>query len=60
VVPDKSYYNAAEVGLCVERGITLFIPKADTSANTKQGLYGKSRFQFDAQKNVYVCPGNRN
>lgn len=36
-----------------------FIPKTDTSANTKQGLYGKSQFQFDAQKNVYVCPGKQ-
>src|SRR5690606_35475503 len=35
------------------------IPKADTSANTKQGLYGKSRFTYDTQKDVYLCPGNQ-
>jgi transposase len=59
VVADKGYYNAAEVSLCVEQGITPFIPKADTSANTKQGLYGKSRFIYDARKDVYRCPGNQ-
>lgn len=59
VVADKGYYNAHEVSLCVEQGITPLIPKADTSANTKQGLYGKSKFAYDADKDVYVCPGNQ-
>jgi transposase len=56
VVADKGYYNAGEVSRCVERGITPYIPKADTSANTQQGLFGKSRFGYDATKDVYVCP----
>ena len=59
VVADKGYYNASEVGRCVEKGMTPFIPKADTSANTQQGLFGKSKFRYDAQKNVYRCPGNQ-
>lgn len=56
VVADAGYYNAAEVSRCVERGLTPFIPKADTSANTKLGLYGKSRFAYDGAKDVYRCP----
>jgi transposase len=56
VVADAGYYNAAEVSRCVERGITPYIPKADTSANTARGLYGKSQFKYDAAKDVYVCP----
>ena len=56
VVADAGYYNAAEVSRCVEQKITPYIPKADTSANTARGLYGKSRFQYDAAKDVYVCP----
>ena len=59
VVADKGYYNAAEVSRCVDQGITPFIPKTDTSANTKQGLYGKRRFRYDASKDVYVCPGEQ-
>jgi transposase len=59
VVADKGYYNAAEVSRCVEANITPHIPKADTSANTKQGLFGKSQFRYDAQKDVYHCPGNQ-
>jgi len=56
VVADAGYYNASEVGRCVERGITPYIPKADTSANTARGLYGKSQFKYDATQDVYVCP----
>ena len=56
VVADAGYYNAAEVSRCAEHGITSYIPKSDTSANTARGLYGKSRFKYDADKDVYVCP----
>lgn len=56
VVADKGYYNAAEVSHCAEHGITALIPKTDTSANTKAGLYGKSQFRYDAAKDVYHCP----
>jgi hypothetical protein len=56
VVADAGYYNAAEVSRCVEAGLTPLIPKADTSANTARGLYGKSRFRYDEVKDVYVCP----
>lgn len=56
VLADTGYYNAADVSLCVERGLTPYVPKADTSANTAQGLYGKSKFRYDEQKDVYVCP----
>jgi hypothetical protein len=59
VLADKGYYNATEVSRCVEAAITPFIPKADTSANTRQGLYGKSKFKYDAQKDVYLCPANQ-
>jgi transposase len=59
VVADKGYYSAAEVSRCVEQNITPFIPKADTSANTRQGLFGKSQFRYDAAQDVYVCPGNQ-
>jgi transposase len=56
VVADTGYSTTAEVATCQQHGITAYVPKADTSANTAQGLYGKSRFQYDAAKDVYVCP----
>jgi hypothetical protein len=56
VLADAGYYNAAEVSRCTEHGLTPFIPKSDTSANTARGLYGKSQFKYDAAKDVYACP----
>jgi hypothetical protein len=56
VVADAGYYNASEVSRCLENGITPFIPKSDTSANSARGLYGKSQFKYDATKDVYICP----
>jgi len=56
IVADAGYYHASEVRRCVAQGLTPHIPKVDTSANTQQGLFGKSQFHYDAQKDVYVCP----
>lgn len=56
VVADKGYYNGKEILLCEEIGVTPYIAKPLTSANTKLGLYGKERFRYDAHKNCYLCP----
>jgi transposase len=58
VVADAGCYNTSEVIRCMEHGITPYIPKADTSANTARGLYGKSKFKYEAVKNEYVCPAD--
>ena len=59
VVADKGYYSNAEVSRCVERGLTPYLQKADPSANTQQGLFGKSKFNYAAAKDVYVCPAGQ-
>lgn len=56
VVADTGYCTTAQVVQCQEHHITPYVPKADTSANTAQGLFGKSRFIYDPKKDVYVCP----
>ena len=46
VKADACYYkrHGGSEPVHVEHGITPFIPKSDTSANTARGLYGKSQF----------------
>lgn len=56
VLADMGYYDGSEVKRCVENGITTYIPKAITSANTKLGLYGKQDFKYLAKEDVYLCP----
>jgi len=56
ILADTGYYNTSQVGRCLDHGLTPFIPKSDTSANTARGLYGKSQFKYDTVSDVYVCP----
>ena len=56
VVADMGYYWGAQVKECVEAGITAYIPKALTSANTQQGLFGKERFRYDAGRIATAVP----
>jgi transposase len=59
VVADKGYYNGKEVLLCDTIGVSAYVAKPLTSANTAQGLYGKESFQYDADQNCYHCPAGR-
>jgi transposase len=56
VVADSGYRNSSQVVRCQEQGITVYVPQPETSANTALGLYGKSQFLYDAQKDIYICP----
>ena len=55
-VADMGYYHGAEIKACEEVGITVYIPKPNTSANTALGLFGKERFVYDAEHDCYRCP----
>jgi hypothetical protein len=56
VVADMGYYHGAEVKKCEAQGIVAYVAKANTSANTKLGLFGKECFRYDATADVYRCP----
>ena len=56
VVADMGYYHGDEVKACEETGITAYIQKPNTSANTKLGLFGKEQFVYDAAQDCYRCP----
>lgn len=59
VVADKGYYNGKEVLLCETIGVTAYVAKPLTSANTAQGLYGKESFRYDPHQNCYHCPAGQ-
>jgi transposase len=59
VVADKGYYNGKEVLVCDTIGVTAYIAKPLTSANTALGLYGKESFTYDAKNNCYICPAGQ-
>ena len=59
VLADMGYYWGAQVKECADAGITCYIPKALTSANTQQGLFGKERFAYDPEQDCYRCPAGQ-
>jgi len=59
VVADKGYYNGKEVLACDSIGVTAYVAKPMTSANTARGLYGKEKFKYDARENCYLCPAGQ-
>jgi transposase len=59
VVADKGYYNGKEVLACDTIGVTAYVAKPLTSANTARGLYGKESFKYDARENCYICPAGQ-
>jgi len=58
-VADMGYYNGDEVKKCLDEGIVPYIPKPNTSANSKLGLFGKEDFLYDTTKDCYRCPGDQ-
>ena len=59
VVADKGYYNGKEVLACDSIGVSAYVSKPLTSANTARGLYGKESFKHDARQNCYICPADQ-
>jgi transposase len=56
VLADMGYYDGQQVRDCVDEGIIPYIPRADTSANKKLGLFGKDDFLYDPEQDCYSCP----
>ncbi len=56
VLTDMGYYDGQQVKACLQAGITPYIPKPNTSANTPLGLFGKQDFQYDPENDCYWCP----
>jgi len=56
VLTDMGYYDGQQVKACLESGITPYIPKPNTSANTPLGLFGKEDFRYDPHNDCYHCP----
>jgi transposase len=56
VVADRGYYKSEEILTCHEAGITVTLPKPQTSNNKAKGLFVKPDFVYLADEDVYICP----
>ena len=56
VLADRGYYNGEEVLACEGTGVVPYVPKTQTSGNTKRGLFTGQDFIYDAEHDHYICP----
>lgn len=55
-VSDRGYYRGEEIKACEEAGITVYLPRPQTSGNQAKGLFGKRDFIYLAEEDEYLCP----
>ncbi|MFT9078472.1 IS1182 family transposase [Ethanoligenens sp.] len=55
-IADKGYYSARQFAKCKEAKIVPIVAKADRSFMAATKEYEKSRFQYDAAQDGYICP----
>jgi len=59
VIADKGYYSGPDIKDTQDAGMTALVPKGDTSGSEKKGIFNRSRFKYDADRDVYICPANQ-
>jgi len=55
-VADRGYYEGEEIRACEAAGVTVTLPKPQTSSAKAEGRFGKQDFVYMAAADVYRCP----
>src|SRR6188474_1209708 len=55
-VADRGYFSSPEILACHEAGITITLPKPQTSGAKSDGRFGKQDFVYLPQEDAYRCP----
>ena len=55
-VADRGYFSSPEILACHEAGITVTLPKPQTSGAKSEGRFGKQDFAYLSEKDAYRCP----
>ncbi|ELI8098525.1 IS1182 family transposase [Yersinia enterocolitica] len=56
VLADKGYYSRSDIKAAQDLGAVALIPKGDTSGADRKGLFNRSLFKYDQEKDIYICP----
>ncbi|MGB2691949.1 MAG: IS1182 family transposase [Thermodesulfobacteriota bacterium] len=57
-IADRGYFKGQEILACKEAGITVTLPKPQTSGAKSKGRFGKPDFVYLSAENVYRCPAD--
>jgi hypothetical protein len=53
---DRGYFSSLEILACHEAGITVTLPKPQTSGAKSDGRFGKQDFVYLPEEDAYRCP----
>ncbi len=58
-VADKGYYKIEDITASVAAGIVPYVPKPKRGPAVGNGFFAKDDFRYDAEGDLYICPGNQ-
>lgn len=56
VIADKGYFSRNDIKETQDLGAVANVPQTDTSGSEKKGIFNKSLFKYDKDKDIYLCP----
>ena len=56
VIADRGYFDGDQIRECVDAGVTVTLPKPQTSGAKADGRFGKQDFAYLPEQDAYRCP----
>jgi transposase len=56
VIADRGYFDGDQIKECTEAGVTVTLPKPQTSGAKANGRFGKQDFAYLPEQDAYRCP----
>jgi transposase len=59
IIADKGYFSRNDIKATQDLGMTANVPQTDTSGSAKKGIFNKSLFKYDKNKDIFICPAGK-
>jgi len=59
IIADKGYFSRIDIKATEDLGAEANVPQTDTSGSEKKGIFNKSLFKYDKDKDIYICPAGK-
>jgi transposase len=56
IIADRGYFDGEQIKECVDAGLTVTLPKPQTSGAKADGRFGKQDFVYLSDQDAYRCP----
>jgi transposase len=59
IIADKGYFSGQDIVDAQDAGMIPLVPKPDTSGSEKKGVFNQSKFIYNEEKDIYICPAEQ-